>query len=73
MPQADLATARPLESSKPGRNMAETKGPKKRELRGLATGLLGSAGRIAAYAGATAAIGLIAVVITLLASGILAI
>lgn len=71
--QANLGTAHPIESNKPGRNKAKTKGPAKRELPGSVRGLLGSAGRIAAYAGVTAAIGLAAVAIALLGSGILAI
>lgn len=73
MSQANMGAAHPIESNKPGRNTAETEGTTKRELPGFVRGLLGSAGRIAAYAGVTAAIGLAAAAIALLGSGILAI
>lgn len=73
MSQADLGTAHPLEADKASATEAETKGSRKRELPRLASDLLGSASRIAIYAGATAAVGLIIVVLALLASGILAV
>ncbi len=73
MSQVDLDTAQPLEANKPGATKAKTKGPRRQELPRFAAALLGSAGRIAVYAGATAAIGLIVVLLALLASGILAI
>ena len=73
MSQADLGTAHPLETNRPGPTRAETNAPTKRQLRRFLGGLLGSAARIAGYAGATVAIGLIVAVLALLASGILAI
>lgn len=71
MSQADLDTAHRPEADKAGATEAATEGPGKGALPRLASGLLGSAGRIAIYAGATAAVGLIVVVLALLASGIL--
>lgn len=73
MSQAELGTAHPLEADKASATEAETRWPGKREWPRLANELLGTAGRIAIYAGATVAIGLIVVVLALLASGILAV
>jgi hypothetical protein len=67
----DLGTADPLEPA--DSSAAKTEGRTGRKAPRLVRELLGSLGRIAFYAGATAAIGLVVLLLALLASGILVI